>query len=185
MERTILFPGISAPQVTPFHENGEINYEEYRRLTRFLAEGGVKGIFVCGTTGEFVNLTMEERKQLLKAAKRGAGPETKILYNITALNLKDAEELISWAKAEGVHGVSLTAPYYHSYDARALISYFTKLADLAYPIPVYLYNIPSIVSDILRNKRSLTEEDRKRLRDCHIHWRDGGFLLLQSGERSF
>lgn len=148
MDKTILFPGISAPQLTPFHDNGEVNYEEYTRLTRFLMEGGVKGIFVCGTTGEFANLTMDERKQLLKAAKDGIGCG-KILYNITALNLKDIKALVEWAKQEAADGVSLTAPYYHGYDEIALTDYFIKVSKLAAPLPVYLYNIPSMVHNTI------------------------------------
>lgn len=145
MDKKHIFPGISAPQLTPFYDNGDVNYEEYTRLTRFLVEGGVKGIFVCGTTGEFANLTIEERKLLLKAAKEGTGAECRILYNITALNLKDIEDLISWAKQEGVDGVSLTAPYYHGYDGSALRDYFVQVSEMAAPLPVYLYNIPSMV----------------------------------------
>lgn len=149
MERTKLFPGISAPQLTPFFDNGTVNYEEYIRLTRFLVKGGVKGIFVCGTTGEFANLTVEERKNLLKAAQVGAGDACKILFNVTALNLKDMKELINWAKQEGADAVSVTPPFYHGYDARALISYFVKVARLADPLPVYLYNIPSMVHNAI------------------------------------
>lgn len=149
MDKTILFSGISAPQLTPFYDDGEVNYTEYTRLTRFLAEGGVKGIFVCGTTGEFANLTIEERKRLLTAAKEGAGTECRILYNITALNLKDIEDLIAWAKQEGVDAVSITAPYYHGYDQIALTDYFIKVSEMAAPLPVYLYHIPSMVHNTI------------------------------------
>lgn len=149
MDKTILFSGISAPQLTPFYDDGEVNYTEYTRLTRFLAEGGVKSIFVCGTTGEFVNLTIEERKRLLTAAKEGAGTECRILYNITALNLRDIEELIAWAKQELVDAVSITAPYYHGYDHIALTDYFIKVSEMAAPLPVYLYNIPSMVHNAI------------------------------------
>lgn len=149
MDKTILFSGISAPQLTPFYDDGEVNYTEYTRLTRFLAEGGVKGIFVCGTTGEFANLTIEERKRLLTAAKEGAGTECRILYNITALNLKDIEDLIAWAKQEEVDAVSITAPYYHGYDQIALADYFIKVSEMAAPLPVYLYNIPSMVHNTI------------------------------------
>lgn len=149
MDKTILFSGISAPQLTPFYDDGEVNYTEYTRLTRFLAEGGVKGIFVCGTTGEFANLTIEERKRLLTAAKEGAGTECRILYNITALNLKDIEDLIAWAKQEEVDAVSITAPYYHGYDQIALTDYFIKVSEMAAPLPVYLYNIPSMVHNTI------------------------------------
>ena len=56
--------------------------------------------FVCGTTGEFVNLTLEERKRLLTAAVEGAGPESCILFNTTAMNLADMKELFDWARHE-------------------------------------------------------------------------------------
>lgn len=137
-----LFSGITAPQLTPFYDDGEVNYEEYTRLTRYLVAGGMDGIFVCGTTGEFVNLTMTERKNLLIAARKGAGDECKILYNVTAMNLKDIGELICWAKEHGADAVSITSPYYHSYDGNALNDYFVKVAEMAAPLPVYLYNIP-------------------------------------------
>lgn len=149
MDKTVLFPGISAPQLTPFHDNGEVNYEEYTRLTRFLVEGGVKGIFVCGTTGEFANLTIEERKGLLTAAKKGAGPQCKLLYNITALNLKDIGTLCDWARQEGADGASVTAPYYHGYDKAALTEYFIRVSRMAAPLPVYLYNIPAMVRNVI------------------------------------
>ncbi|MFR3923332.1 MAG: dihydrodipicolinate synthase family protein [Dysosmobacter welbionis] len=54
-------------------EDGSINYGEYTRLTQFITDAGVHGVFVCGTTGEFVNLTLEERKRLLTAAVREQG----------------------------------------------------------------------------------------------------------------
>lgn len=149
MDRTGLFPGISAPQLTPFYDNGEVNYEEYTRLTRFLVKEGVKGIFVCGTTGEFANLTVDERKRLLRAAKEGADSACRLLYNITALNLKDIEELAEWAKQEGADAVSVTAPYYHGYDKTALTNYFIKVSKMAAPLPVYLYNIPSMVHNVI------------------------------------
>lgn len=143
MNKTML-SGISAPQLTPFYDDGGVNYEEYTRLTRFLIDGGIDGIFVCGTTGEFVNLTIEERKGLLLAAKKGAGDKCKILYNITAMNLKDIDELICWAKENKANAVSITPPYYHKYDSIALTDYFVKVSAMAAPLPVYLYNIPSM-----------------------------------------
>ena len=69
-----ILAGIDAPLLTPFHFDGNVNYEEYTRLTRFVTENGIHGVFVCGTTGEFINLTLEERKKLLTAAVEGAVP---------------------------------------------------------------------------------------------------------------
>ena len=129
MSKICSLRGISAPQLTPFREDGSINYGEYTRLTQFITDAGVHGVFVCGTTGEFVNLTLEERKRLLTAAVEGAGPESCILFNTTAMNLADMKELFDWARHEGAHAASVTAPYYHSYDAETLTAYFRKAAD--------------------------------------------------------
>ena len=100
MSKICSLRGISAPQLTPFREDGSINYGEYTRLTQFITDAGVHGVFVCGTTGEFVNLTLEERKRLLTAAVEGAGPESCILFNTTAMNLADMKELFDWKRIE-------------------------------------------------------------------------------------
>lgn len=149
MKNTRLFDGISVPQLTPFHEDGTVNYREYARLTQWLLGQGVKGIFVCGTTGEFVNMTLSERKGLLEAAVEGAGGQGSILYNTTALNLTDAKALAEHAKKCGADAVSITPPFYHNYDSAALTNYFITLAQMADPLPVYLYNIPGMAKNVI------------------------------------
>lgn len=144
MPQQPILRGISAPQLTPFHADGSVNYEEYTRLTRFAVDAGLRGIFVCGTTGEFVNLTLDERKRLLSAAMAGAGSGTRIMFNTTAMNLADMKDLFDWARSEGAHCASVTPPYYHSYDAPALTAYFQKAAGLAGDMPLYLYNMPGM-----------------------------------------
>lgn len=136
--------GISAPQLTPFHTDGSINYEEYTRLTQFITDAGVRGVFVCGTSGEFINLTLEERKKLLTAAIRGAKADTCILFNTTAMDLADMADLFDWARSEGAHAASVTAPYYHPYDEAALVAYFQEASRLSGSLPLYLYNIPGM-----------------------------------------
>ena len=127
MSRQSILRGISAPLLTPLHQDGTINYEEYTRLTAFVAKAGIRGIFVCGTTGEFVNLTIDERKRLLSAAIKGSTAQTRIMFNTTAMNLEDMKELFEWAKSEGAHAASVTAPYYHRYDAATLVAYFQQI----------------------------------------------------------
>lgn len=144
-----LMKGVSAPQLTPINADGSINYDRYTELSARLSKEGVKGIFVCGTTGEFVNLTAEERRQLLLAARLGAGKDTRLMYNVTALNIADIRMYIEWAKKHEADCVSVTPPYYHSYDAEALTSYFCTIAHAAEGMPVYLYNIPGMVKNVI------------------------------------
>lgn len=144
-----LMSGISAPQLTPFRQDGSIDYDTYTALSAWIAGKRVKGIFVCGTTGEFANLTIAERKQLLLCAREGAGSGERLMFNVTALNLEDVAQLMDWAKAHGADCLSVTPPYYHSYDAKALIAYFTTIATIAEGMPVYLYNIPGMVKNAI------------------------------------
>ena len=141
MAKSVTMRGISAPVLTPFHKDGTVNYEEYKRLIRYITTNGVDGVFICGTTGEFVNLTIQERKNLLSAAMESVKPETNVLFNTTAMNLEDTKELLDWSAKCGADAVSFTAPYYHKYDQKALISYFQKTAQLAGEQTVYLYNM--------------------------------------------
>ena len=142
--------GISAPQLTPFHQDGSVNYGEYTRLTRYITANGVKGIFVCGTSGEFANLTIDERCKLLTAAKAGAAEDTKIMFNVTALNLTDMKTLMDWAREHGADAVSVTPPYYHGYDAAAQYDYFRTAAEMAGDMPIFLYNMPGMTRNPIK-----------------------------------
>ena len=142
-----ILKGLIAPQLTPFNSDGSINYNEYTRLTSYLTGNGVNGIFVCGTTGEFVNLTIQERINLLRAAQDGIRNDATILFNVTALNLEDVQILCDAAKNFDADAVSFTPPYYHSYDQIALASYFEKSIACAGDIPVYLYNMPGMTKN--------------------------------------
>lgn len=133
--------GISAPVLTPFYQDGSVNYGEFERLVEYITDNGVHGIFVSGTTGEFINLTIDERKKLLVSAQKAAKPGTKIMFNTTAMNLQELQELMDFAAEQKVDAVSVTAPYYHGYDAKALIAYFQHAAEMAKGQPVYLYNM--------------------------------------------
>lgn len=159
MKNKGIMRGISAPVVTPFCEDGSINFEEYERLVAFATDNGVHGIFVGGTTGEFVNLTLEERKMLLTAARRGAKPKTPLMFNVTAMNLHDLRILLDWAGECAAQAVSITAPYYHGYDHKALVAYFQTVSEMANGQPLYLYNMvamthnpitPAVLSEVAR-----------------------------------
>lgn len=142
-----LMGGITAPLLTPFCEDGNIDYKEYARLVLFVTDNGVHNLFVGGTTGEFVNLAADERKRLLAVACDNRSSETKVMFNVTAMNQEEMEDFCQWARQCGADAVSVTAPYYHKYDKEALIQYFCKCADLAGEIPLYLYNMPGMTTN--------------------------------------
>ena len=135
--------GVFSPLVVPYNNDGSINYGEYTKITKHISDNGINGILVGGSTGEFANLTMEERKNLLLAAKEGAGEHCTIIYNCTALNMNELEQYTSWGLKQGIDGFTATSPYYHGYDETAMFRYFGSIAELCEGTPFYLYNIPS------------------------------------------
>lgn len=139
--------GIAAPVVTPYNKDGSVNYKEFEKVNTFVTSNGVHGVFVSGTTGEFVNLTIEERKQLLISAKKSVVNGAKVMFNTTAMNLKDISELCGHAQREGADAVSFTTPYYHKYDKSALIDYFKICCEKAGDLPVYLYNMSGMTGN--------------------------------------
>ncbi|WMJ86498.1 dihydrodipicolinate synthase family protein [Anaerocolumna sp. MB42-C2] len=147
MRSTNKFSGISAPVLTPFCDNGGVNYKEYEKLIRYITTNGVHSIFVCGTSGEFINLTLEEREELLIAAKEGAAEGTSVMFNITAMNLRDLDRLIEYAKSRKADSVSVTAPYYHKYDTNTLTEYFKTVSEHTGDMPLYLYNMSGMTQN--------------------------------------
>lgn len=106
--KKVTLQGISAPVLTPFYENGGVNTEEYMRLIRLITKSGIKGIFVGGTSGEFINLRIEEREALLEAAREAVEEDTTLLFNVTAMNEHDLHRLMEYAKQKGADAVSVT-----------------------------------------------------------------------------
>lgn len=145
--KRVTLAGISAPVQTPFKEDGTVNLKEYTRLIRYISENGVQGVFVGGTSGEFINLRTEEREQLLLAAKEGVEKDTTVLFNVTAMNEAELVRLMDGAKKYQADAVSVTAPYYHRYDQTALIQYFRKVCEIAEGMPVYFYNMSGMTNN--------------------------------------
>lgn len=145
--KNVTLQGITAPVLTPFCENGEVNTDEYARLIQYITGCGIKGIFVGGTSGEFVNLRMEEREKLLDAAREAVEKDTTVLFNVTAMNEYELYHMIEWGRKKGADAVSVTAPYYHRYDEKALCRYFGKVAEAAEGMPVYLYNMSGMTNN--------------------------------------
>lgn len=139
--------GTLAPVVTPYCDDGSVNCGEYKKLINYITANGVSGILVSGTSGEFANLTVEEREELLLAAQEGAASGTDIIFNITALNLRDIDRLIQFAGCHGINKVSVTAPYYHKYDEQTLIRYFQIISEHVGDMSLYLYNMSGLTQN--------------------------------------
>lgn len=194
MKNVKLTGGIYAPLLTPFHDNGSINYEELKRLTEYILKKGVHGIFISGTSGEFVNLTIKERKEVLSFLVDNI--DTNILYNITAMNLKDVEDLTNHARNLGVKSVSVTTPYFHKFDMESLYKYFVTISKITEGLDLYLYNIEGLtgnpippellrkVSDNTENIKGIKDSsmDFMKLLEYQAIMKDNQFLIYTGND---
>jgi 4-hydroxy-tetrahydrodipicolinate synthase len=128
--------------VTPFDENGQVNYAEAERLVEYLIQTGSEGIVVAGTTGESPTLSHKEKLELFRVVKQAAAGRVKVIAGTGNYNTAESVELTKEAEQIGVDGVLLVCPYYNRPNQEGLFQHFKTVAQ-ATSLPVILYNIPS------------------------------------------
>ncbi|CEP69391.1 Aldolase-type TIM barrel [Moorella glycerini] len=144
--------GIIAATVTPVTEEGQLNLEVVARLTHFLIEKGVHGLFPCGSTGEGVLLTTVERKQVAEITVKEAAGRVPVVIHTGSINLTEAIELTTHARDIGADGAALIPPYYYSIDEITMLNYYRAVARQVPDFPLYIYNIPGNVKNAVSPK---------------------------------
>lgn len=137
--------GLIAAPFTPMHSDGSLHLEIIPAYYSMLKANGVKGAFICGSTGEGVSLTMTERKAVAEAWAACA-KDDKDFAVMTLLGgtcLRDARELAIHAQAVGLDAVSFTAPFYFKPPSvEALADCCAEVAAAVPDFPFYYYHIP-------------------------------------------
>lgn len=135
------FGRLLTAMVTPFLDNGEVDYAEVKRLAVHLIENGNDSILVCGTTAETPTLTHEERVNIVKAVKEAVGDRAKIVVgtgtNCTRTTIEATKEM----EALGADGILVVEPYYNKPSQEGMYQHFKAVAE-ATSLPIILYNIP-------------------------------------------
>lgn len=140
MKNTI-FTGAGIAIVTPFYDDGSINYDRLGEMIDHQIENHTDAIIICGTTGEASTMTDEEHLECIKfAVKRTAG-RVPVIAGTGSNDTKYAVELSKEAEAAGADALLLVTPYYNKTTQKGLILHFNTIAD-AVNIPIILYNIP-------------------------------------------
>lgn len=140
MKNTI-FTGAGIAIVTPFYDDGSINYDRLGEMIDHQIENHTDAIIICGTTGEASTMTDDEHLECIKfAVKRTAG-RVPVIAGTGSNDTKYAVELSKEAEAAGADALLLVTPYYNKTTQKGLILHFNTIAD-AVNIPIVLYNIP-------------------------------------------
>ena len=128
--------------VTPFDDEGQVDYEQTRRLARSLLDSGSDGLVVGGTTGEAPTLTHDEKLKLFAAVKEAVDGRGAVIAGTGTNDTAASIELSQEAERIGVDGLLLTVPYYNKPTQDGLYRHFEAIAR-GTRLPCILYNIPS------------------------------------------
>ena len=134
--------------VTPFHEDGAVDFDAFQRLAQHLVETGSDGIVVAGTTGEGATMSERETLDLLRAALEAVGDDATVVANTGHVSTADSVELTEEAQELGADAFLVVTPYYVKPPQRGIVAHFEAIA-AATDRPIVVYNIPSrVVIDI-------------------------------------
>jgi 4-hydroxy-tetrahydrodipicolinate synthase len=130
--------------VTPFHEDGSVDFESFQRLARHLVENGSDGVVVSGTTGESPNLTDDERLDLFRAAIEAVGDDATVVAGTGTYSTAHSVHLTEKAHELGVDAFLVVTPYYNKPPQRGIVAHFEEIARTS-DKPIVVYNIPGRV----------------------------------------
>lgn len=126
-----------------YDENDNVDTEKMKQLVKVYKDRGVKGVYVCGSTGEGFLLSMDERKKVVEAVKEAAGDDFTIIVHVGCASTKESIELAKHCEQVGVDAVSaVPCVYYHLPEASVLM-HWNAIVD-ATDLPFIIYNIPQL-----------------------------------------
>ena len=149
------FGRLMTAMITPFTENGAVDFAKAAELAKNLVTSGNDGLIVTGTTGEGPTLSEDEKLELYRVTKRAVGGAS-IVAGTGNYNTAESIHLTREAERCGVDGILLVVPYYNNPPQEGLYQHFKAIAE-ATSLPCILYNVPS------RSPRNLEASTLKRL----------------------
>ena len=190
------FPRFMVALVTPFLENGEIDYKSLVNLFEHCVQENVEGVVLCGTTGEGSALTLKEKEEILKFIISLNHNRLFIWMSCGTNNTAETLECARMASQYPIDGIMLITPYYVRPSQEGLYAHFKTIADRI-NLPIMLYNVPkrtgvelksdtviqlcNTCSNIVALKQASDnfKETQKILAncDCHIYSGDDGLFL--------
>lgn len=136
------FGNVMTAMVTPFKEDGSVNYEVAEKLAAHLVENGTDTLIICGTTGESPSMTWDEEYQLFKCVLQAVSGKAKVIAGCGSNSTKEAMAATQQAAKIGVHGSLQVVPYYNKPPQAGIYRHMKAIAEAAPELPLLLYNVP-------------------------------------------
>jgi 2-dehydro-3-deoxy-D-pentonate aldolase len=146
-DRSRLFSGIFTPNIVIYDASGGINYKEMERYICWLIDAGIHGLYPNGSTGEFVRLSAEERRDVVRLIADVNNGRVPILAGASEANVRDVLKMAEFYTEIGADAISLVPPFYYKISDASLYEYFAEIARNS-PLDILLYNIPQFTQEL-------------------------------------
>lgn len=134
--------GIWTALITPFTAKNQIDTFAYRRILQDQIAAGVTGVIPCGSTGEGINLSLDEKKLLIETClKEVKNTGVKVFAGTGSASTHETLEFSKWAEQQGVDGLLIVTPYYNKPSQAGLEAHFLAVAE-SVKCEIMLYNVP-------------------------------------------
>lgn len=137
-----LFTGAGVAIVTPFHDDGTVNYPKLKELIEFQIENHTDAIIICGTTGEASTLTDKEQIECVRFAVEVVNKRIPVIAGAGSNHTDHAIILAQGCEKSGADALLLVTPYYNKTTQKGLILHYKAIAQNT-KLPIILYNVPS------------------------------------------
>lgn len=142
--------GVTTAMITPITADNKVDHNAVEQLTEMLIEKGVDCLYPCGTTGEMLRLTVEERKEIAERVVETAAHRVTVFVHCGCMRQEDTLELVRHAKEIGADGAGIVTPAFFGANDREMKEYYITVGKSAKDFPLYLYNIPQCAANDLR-----------------------------------
>jgi len=148
--KTLRLEGLFAATYNPFACKGDLNLSAIEPMVNDLIELGIDGMYVCGSTGEGMSLSTEERKAVAGGYVQAVADRVPAVVQVGHNSLAESRVLALHAQAIGVEAISATCPsYFKVNDVATLVQCMAELAGATPELPFYYYHMPSLTGSTL------------------------------------
>ncbi len=137
--------------ITPMNEVGKIDYSALEKIAKAQLLANVDGLLLFGTTGEPLSITLDEKRDILKAAQNATDGKIELICGISSPITNNATELAEYYAKHGANCLMAITPYYYKCTTEGMILHFKHIAKST-DLPVIVYNVPARTGvDICKN----------------------------------
>lgn len=153
--------GVWTALITPFRDDGDIDYEAFQSLIKRQVDGKVRGVVLCGTTGEAPTLSVTEKLSLVKRASVLAEGKLRLMVGCGSNDTAQTVELSKLCVDAGAQALMVVTPPYNKPPLRGLKAHYQAVCEANPHVPVVVYHVPG------RTGHKLSYADLGELLSCH------------------